>query len=230
MDGNGRWAKHKMLPRNTGHLKGIDTIQMVIEESISRNVEHLTLFALSKENLTRPLNELDYLMGLFQNYLINEVNKINERDIKLNFIGDLYLLPKDLQKLIQNAVSLTSSNKKLQLNIAVCYSGRWDIIQATKKIMMEMEKKIISSDELTEEIFSNYLSTSRSPDPDLIIRTGGEVRLSNFLLWQCAYSEIYITNKYWPEFTKEDFYDALHSYSKRERRFGRITEQLQVVT
>ena len=219
MDGNGRWAKKRFLPRIAGHKIGVDRVRDLVKTSAKLGVEHLTLFAFSSENWRRPADEVSFLMGLFAEALTRESKKLHENNIQLKIIGDTTKFEPNLQKMIADAEALTAANSGLVLTIATNYGGRWDILQAANKVAA-------TKAEITEESLNQYLSMYYAPEPDLFIRTGGEERISNFLLWQLAYTEFYFTETLWPEFDDAAFSLALHSYQQRERRFGRTSEQL----
>ena len=220
MDGNGRWAKKRFLPRIAGHKVGVDRVRDLVRTSAKMGVEYLTLFAFSSENWRRPADEVSFLMGLFAEALTREAKKLHENNIRLKIIGDIAKFEPSLQQMIAEAESLTALNNGLILTVAANYGGRWDVLQAANKAA-----KIQT--EITEESLSQHLSMSYAPEPDLFIRTGGEERISNFLLWQLAYTEFYFTQTLWPEFDAAAFGLALHSYQQRERRFGRTSEQLK---
>lgn len=223
MDGNGRWAKKRLLPRVAGHVKGVESVREIVRTCIERGVEYLTLFAFSSENWRRPAEEVGLLMRLFATALQQEVKKLNHNGVRLRIIGDLSRFEPHLQQLIQNAVDATSANTRLHLTIAANYGGRWDILQAVNKLAQEHPEQ---SGQWTEADLEPYLSTCFAPEPDLFIRTGGEERVSNFMLWQLAYAECYFTETLWPEFDAEAMDQAILSFQKRERRFGRTSEQL----
>ena len=219
MDGNGRWAKKRFLPRIAGHKIGVDRVRDLVKTSAKLGVEYLTLFAFSSENWRRPADEVSFLMGLFAEALTRESKKLHENNIRLKIIGDTTKFEPNLQKMIAEAETLTADNSGLVLTIATNYGGRWDILQAANKVAATQA-------EITEESLNKYLSMYYAPEPDLFIRTGGEERISNFLLWQLAYTELYFTQILWPEFDDAAFGLALHSYQQRERRFGRTSDQL----
>jgi len=219
MDGNGRWAKKRGLPRVFGHNEGIKTVRRMCEICSELNeVKVLTLYAFSTENWKRPEREIKILMHLFDRFLKYEIDEMNANDIKLNIIGDITKLPLFVQKEIHYALEQTKNNKKFILNLAVNYGSQLEIIEAVKKII---EAKIPASD-ITPELFEKFLYTANFPPVDLLIRTSGELRISNFLLWQIAYAEIFVTNTLWPDFSKEEFLDIIINYQNRERRFGGI--------
>ena len=223
MDGNGRWAKKRFLPRFAGHAKGVDAVRGLVRACLERGVSYLTLFAFSSENWRRPVEEVTLLMQLFVKALEQEVDRLQQNGVRLRVVGDLSKFDPVLQSLITRAESNTSGNERLHLTIAANYGGRWDIVQACNRLLAERGAghAPISEAELAAE-----LSMSFAPEPDLFIRTGGEERVSNFLLWQLAYAEFYFTDTLWPDFDAAAFDLALKSYSQRERRFGRTSEQL----
>ncbi|MCX7879115.1 MAG: isoprenyl transferase [Ignavibacteria bacterium] len=226
MDGNGRWALERGLSRTEGHKQGIESVRDIVKASAQLKIGYLTLYAFSIENWNRPLTEVGILMKLLEHYLKSEIDEIDENNIRLYSIGKLSSLPKKVQRLLFEAVERTAKNTGLTLTLALSYSGRWDIVRAVQMLVHDVRRSKLAPEDITEETFSSYLQTNILPDPDLIIRTSGEMRLSNFLLWESAYSEIYISNKYWPEFRRTDLYEAIIDYSRRERRFGRTSEQV----
>jgi len=225
MDGNGRWAKKRFLPRISGHKAGVETVRTVIKACSERGIEYLTLFAFSSENWRRPPEEVSFLMGLFMRALEEEVTKIHANGIRLRIIGNLSAFEPKLVELIRRAEALTANNTGLTLTIAANYGGRWDILQAIERMLAARPDK---RENFQEADFAPYLAMSYAPEPDLFIRTGGEQRISNFLLWQLAYSEFYFTDLLWPEFDAAVLDKAIASYRSRERRFGRTSEQLNV--
>lgn len=222
MDGNGRWAKGKGAARIFGHRNAIQAVKDVTEGCGELGIKHLTLYAFSTENWGRPKEEVDALMELLVNTLQKEINMLHENQVKLVTLGDIGHLPVACQSNLQEAVNATKNNSGLRLQLALSYSGRWEIIQAVKEIMEQTQKGTLKPEQMTEALFSQYLETAGVPDPELLIRTSGEMRLSNFLLWQIAYTEIYISQTLWPDFRKEDLYEAICAYQKRERRFGKV--------
>jgi undecaprenyl diphosphate synthase len=226
MDGNGRWAQSQGFERIRGHQKGVETVRRIVEVSVKTGISYLSLFAFSVENWNRPQAEVDALMELLILAIEKELPELQKNNIILKTIGDIERLPVHCQKSINESIFKTAGNTGMTLCIALSYSGKWDIIQATKKIATQCIENNISIEQITDEYFTKFLSTSEIPDPELLIRTSGETRISNFFLWQCAYSEMYFSSKFWPEFEEEDFYDALNYYNSRERRFGKISEQL----
>ncbi len=225
MDGNGRWAKRRHLPRATGHTRGVEAVRKVVEACARRGVSYLTLFAFSSENRHRPTEEVSFLMKLFVSVLEREVNKLHASGIRLHVVGDLTTLDARIQELVSNAEAKTARNTRLTLTIAVNYGGRWDILQAARKCA-----ELAATSDLPvfdEAGFAQHLALAYAPDPDLFIRTGGDRRISNFLLWQLAYTELYFTDTFWPDFDEANLDLAILSYSQRERRFGRTSEQLE---
>jgi len=221
MDGNGRWAKKRLLPRSMGHRAGADTAQNIVTAAAKAGVKVLTLFAFSSENWHRPEEEVNELMTLFLTRLEKKLDELNKQGIRLRFIGALEALNTDLQKRFAEAARLTKNNSLLNLVVAVNYGGQWDIVQACKKVYAALEAKQLSLAELTAEQFSQQLSTEELPPPDLFIRTSGELRISNFLLWQLAYTELYFTDVLWPDFDEQQLQLALETYALRQRRFGK---------
>ena len=223
MDGNGRWAKKRYMPRFSGHAKGVEMVRETVRSCLERGVEFLTLFAFSSENWRRPPEEVGLLMQLFVKALEQEVDKLDRNGVRLRIIGDLSRFERGLQELIVAAEARTASNTRLQLTIAANYGGRWDIMQAVNAMLRAQPGK---QSGWTEADLEPFLSMSFAPEPDLFIRTGGEERISNFLLWQLAYAELYFTGTLWPEFDRAEFDLAIASFQKRERRFGRTSAQL----
>jgi undecaprenyl diphosphate synthase len=222
MDGNGRWAENRGQPRFTGHLAGTKNAPRIIDAAIQAGVEVLSLFAFSTENWKRPQKEVNYLMGVFLDSVKNQMDQLQTRQVRLRVIGERSKLPDELQRYIEEAENLTKHYSKLTLVFALNYSGRWDLLQATGAISKAIKKGELQVNELNEAKLSQYLVTAGIPDPDLLIRTSGELRISNFFLWQLAYTELYFTDLYWPDFQEEEFMKALETYSKKERRFGGI--------
>ncbi|MEK7664760.1 MAG: polyprenyl diphosphate synthase [Patescibacteria group bacterium] len=218
-DGNRRWARQKGLPTLDGHKKGYEKLRMLCDWCENRGVKILTAFGFSTENWNRSREEVDYLMKLLENtlYLFKDDKNLKEKMVKVKVIGQKERLPESLQKVIEDIEKITENNNKLQLNLAVSYGGRWDILQAVKKIIQDK----ISADKIDEKMFESYLSTAGLPNPDLIIRAGGEQRMSNFVLWQGAYSELYFCPKFWPDFTEQNLDQALAEFDRRSRRFGK---------
>jgi len=226
MDGNGRWAKTKGLPRTLGHKKGMDCVRSTVEACSEKNIEALTLFAFSTENWRRPEEEVGYLMGLFLAMMKSEVKRLYKNNVKLRIIGDRSRFSAKLQKAMSDAENLTKNNTGLSLNIAANYGGRMDITQATKVLCRKVTKGELNPEDVTEDMLQAQLALSNLPEPDLLIRTGGEKRVSNFLLWQLAYAEYYFTDSYWPDFDKKALDEAIASFSSRQRRFGKTGDQV----
>ncbi len=226
MDGNGRWALDKNLPRLEGHRQGIESVRDIVKAASQLGVKYLTLYAFSLENWKRPVSEVTGLMKLLEIYLKQEIDELNRNNVRLFSIGKLSSLPKLVQKLLKNSIEKTKNNNGLTLTLALSYSGRWDILRAVQIISLDVRRGKISPEDINENLFSSYLQTKDLPDADLLIRTSGEMRLSNFMLWEMAYGEIYITDKFWPEFKRIDFYEAIRNYINRERRFGKTSQQL----
>lgn len=224
MDGNGRWAKKRFLPRVAGHQRGLEAVRRTVRACVDLGVEYLTLFAFSSENWRRPADEVQFLMNLFVKALNKEVKRLHENGVRLRIIGDTQALPSELQQLIAESERLTGNNQVLHLNIAVNYGGRWDIIQAMRRALASG----LHPEQVDETCLTQHLSLHFAPEPDLFIRTGGEQRMSNFLLWQLAYTELYFTELLWPDFDHTALQQAITSYQHRERRFGRTSEQLHI--
>jgi undecaprenyl diphosphate synthase len=224
MDGNGRWARKRFLPRVAGHKRGVETVRAMVRLCIDRGVEHLTLFAFSSENWRRPADEVSFLMNLFLQALQNEVARLHKNNIRLRIIGDLSRFDVALVNTIREAEAQTAGNTALTLSVAANYGGRWDILNAVNKMIVAEPEKLGN---YTEADLSPYMCLADAPEPDLFIRTGGEQRVSNFLLWQLAYTEFYFTDSLWPDFDEAAFDLAIRSYQQRERRFGRTSEQVQ---
>ncbi|ABW19060.1 isoprenyl transferase [Alkaliphilus oremlandii] len=222
MDGNGRWGTERMLPRNLGHKAGVEALRDVIKTASNIGVQYLTLYAFSTENWKRPVSEVSFLMKLLIEYLRKEIAELHENNVKIQIIGDVAGLPKEVIKEIEKATIKTMNNQGLCVNIALNYGSRAEITDAIKKIAKMVENQEIQSDDIDESLVHSFLYTAATPDPDLLIRTSGELRLSNFLLWQCAYSELWFTDVYWPDFTGEHLIMAITDYQNRKRRFGGI--------
>lgn len=223
MDGNGRWAKKRFLPRVAGHKQGVETVRQVVKACIERGIEYLTLFAFSSENWRRPTEEVSFLMNLFVSALEREVGRLHSNGVRLRVVGDLAAFEPRLIDLVRRGENLTAENKKLTLTVAANYGGRWDLMQAFNGLALAYPEK---AGNYTEADLEPFLSMSYAPEPDLFIRTGGEQRISNFLLWQLAYCELFFTEQFWPDFDEATLDMAIASYRKRERRFGRTSEQL----
>lgn len=226
MDGNGRWALQRNLSRTAGHREGIESVRDIVKASSQLGVKYLTLYAFSIENWKRPINEVRVLMNLLEHFLKVELDELHQNNVRVKAIGKLNSLPKSVQKLLRRSIEVTAENTGLTLTLALSYSGRWDILRAVQIIAFDVKRGKVSPEDLTAEKFASYLQTKDLPDPDLLIRTSGEMRLSNFLLWELAYSEIFVTKKYWPEFRRNDLYEAISDYIKRERRFGKTSAQV----
>ncbi len=226
MDGNGRWAKKRGALRVFGHKNAIKAVRETTETSARLGVKYLTLYAFSTENWNRPKLEVTALMELLISTIRKEVPTLMKNNIRLITIGETASLPKRCQLELEQAMEETKSNDGMVLNLALSYSGKWDITRAVKKIASDIEQKELIASEITESLIKSYLSTSEMPDPELLIRTSGELRISNFLLWQIAYAELYFTDVLWPDFRKEDLYEAIRDFQRRERRFGKTSEQL----
>jgi undecaprenyl diphosphate synthase len=226
MDGNGRWAKQQGAERIYGHENGVRSVRDTVEAAAELGVKFLTLYAFSTENWNRPKEEVLALMQLLVHTISAETKTLNENNIRLQAIGDLKSLPADCYNELQEAIEKTKNNSRTTLVLALSYSSRWELLNAVKQIAEKVENKTLSSHSITEEIINAHLCTSGMPEPELMIRTSGEHRISNFLLWQLAYAELYFTDKLWPDFRKEDFYEAILDYQNRERRFGMTSEQL----
>ena len=226
MDGNGRWAKERGKPRIFGHQSAIQSVRDVTEACAELGVECLTLYAFSTENWNRPLDEVAGLMKLLAQAIRTEVATLLKNNIRLNFIGAIDQLPKDTLRMVKGAVEDTQGCNGMVLNIALSYSGRWDITEAARKIAREAKEGRLDPETINQDTVSGFLATAGQPDPELLIRTSGELRISNFLLWQLAYAELYFTNKYWPDFRKDNLYEAVIDYQHRERRFGKTSEQI----
>ena len=227
MDGNGRWAKEQGKLRVFGHQNGVGAVRAASEACAELGVKYLTLYAFSTENWNRSQFEVDALMRLLSKTMSEELKTLNNNNIRLNAIGDLERLPKSNYEALMKTIDETKNNDRMTLTLCLSYSGRWEITQAAKKIAEKVKSGEINIEQIDEKCFSDFLSTNDMPDPELLIRTSGEERISNFLLWQLAYSEFYFTEKFWPDFGKEDLYAAIVDYQNRERRFGKTSEQLK---
>lgn len=221
MDGNGRWAKEKGYPRVFGHKNGVKSVSVITEAAAELGVQFLTLYVFSTENWGRPFDEVNAIMDLVVNTLEKETDRFMKNNIRVMTIGDLQRLPRRVKEKLEDSCNRTSNNTGLTLILALSYSSRWEIQNAIRCISAQVKDGIIKTEDINEELISQYMLTNRVPDPDLLIRTSGEVRISNFLLWQIAYSELYFTGKHWPAFRKEEFYKAIISYQQRDRRFGK---------
>lgn len=226
MDGNGRWAKQHGKARVFGHQNGVKAVRETTEAAAELGVEFLTLYAFSTENWKRPKLEINALMRLLVETLDKEIATLNKNDIKLEAIGDLSKLPKRTRQALLNGIQNTKNNSRMTLVLALNYSAKWDITEASRKIAQDVKENVLQLTDIDDQVFANYLSTAAIPDPELMIRTSGERRLSNFLLWQIAYSELYFSPVFWPDFDKEHLYKAIIDFQNRERRFGKISEQV----
>ena len=227
MDGNGRWAKARMLPRIMGHRKGVQTVRLTVEECSRIGIGFLTLFAFSAENWSRPKSEVRSLMTLLKKYIKMEVPRMMRNNIRFNVIGNRSDLPEDVACGLDDAMHATMANSGMTLTLALSYGSRQEILHAAKSVAADIQSGRLSPDLLSEDSFSQYLYTATLPDPDLLVRTSGEMRISNFLLWQLAYTELYFTEVNWPDFNKDELYKALADYQQRERRFGLTSDQLK---
>lgn len=227
MDGNGRWAKEKGQPRVLGHRAGVKTVRLITEACAKIGVKYLTLYAFSTENWNRPAYEVNALMRLLVDTLNKEVKVLNKNNIQLETIGDLSRLPDRSRRAMEDAKKSTASNNRMRLTLALNYSGRWEITQAAKTLAQKAKDGFINPQDINEDMVSSELTTADMPDPELLIRTSGETRLSNYLLWQLAYAEFYFTPLYWPDFKEKDLHEAIYTYQNRERRFGKTSEQLK---
>ncbi|RZJ79417.1 MAG: isoprenyl transferase [Flavobacterium sp.] len=226
MDGNGRWAKNQGKFRVFGHESGVLSVKDIVEGCVDIGIKYLTVYAFSTENWNRPIEEVNALMELLISTINEQAETLNKNNVRLNAIGDLKSLPQKCIDDLANVMEVTSKNSRCTLTLALSYSAKWEILSATKKIAEQVKDGKISLDEISEELFNAQLTTSNIPDPELMIRTSGEHRISNFLLWQMAYTELYFTETLWPDFRREDLFEAIVDYQKRERRFGKISEQL----
>ena len=222
LDGNGRWASNRGLPRSLGHKKGAENVEVILRECLSLNIDRVTLYAFSTENWHRPVFEVKALMSLFKYYLNKKLTQLHQENVKVSIIGDVRPFPRIIRKYIQNLVDLTQNNDGMYLNLALNYGGRAEILRATNNIVRQALNKKIKIEQIDEELFKKHLYTHGQSDPDLIIRTAGEKRLSNFLLWQSAYSELYFVEKSWPDFTKNDLIEAINHYNGRKRTYGTL--------
>ena len=226
MDGNGRWAKQRGQMRLFGHKAGVKTLKNILRCAGHLGVKYLTVYAFSTENWNRPQEEVSGLMSILLQAIKSEIKEIHESDVKINVIGDINKLPQKVQQRINEAIELTKNNKRITFNIALNYGARDEIINAVKNIANDLINNNIQTQDINQNLFSSYLTTKNIPDPELLIRTSGELRISNFLLYQIAYSELYFTDVLWPDFTEDIFYEAIIDYQKRERRYGKTSEQI----
>jgi len=227
MDGNGRWARRRALPRTFGHQEGVRALKRAVRYAAQRGISILTVYAFSTENWNRPREEVEFLLGLIHRTFLQEIEELREEGVRVVLVGDRTNLSPDIQGIWRRAEELTAANRRLILNVAFNYGGRAELTQAARELARQVARGEITPDEITEERLASQLYTWPSPDPDLIIRTGGERRLSNFLLWQAAYSELYVTDVLWPDFGEREFEQALQDYLRRERRFGRVSTKEQ---
>jgi undecaprenyl diphosphate synthase len=227
MDGNGRWAKERCLPRIAGHREGINSVREITKICGEIGVEYLTLYTFSTENWSRPKREVKALMTLLLSTIKKEIKELHKNDVKFSTIGDISILPKGTIRGIEEGIKLTFNNSGLNLVLALNYGSRQEILSAVNNIVLDINKGSLNSNSIDENIFSSYLDTNNCPDPDLLIRTSGELRISNFLLWQSAYTEMYLTNTYWPSFRKNELFTAIIDFQSRQRRFGKTSEQLE---
>jgi len=230
MDGNGRWAKERGEDRVYGHYEGVISVREIVQGCAELGIGYLTLYAFSTENWNRPKEEVAALMELLVNTIRKEVDELQRNNVKLHVIGDFGSLPEICQKELNEAKEITAANTGLNLVLALSYSSRWEIVEATKKIAEDVKQGKLHTEDINDEVFHQYLNTAPYPDPELMIRTSGEHRISNYLLYQLAYAELYFTNVHWPEFRKPHLYEALLNYQQRERRFGKTSEQIQTNT
>ena len=226
MDGNGRWAKDKGLPREFGHQNGVNSVKSIVQEAYKSGIEYLTLYAFSIENWDRPSDEVSSLMSLLVSTLRDEFDEIFDKDIKLNAVGEINSLPKEVVSELEFIINKTKNNRKMNLTLALSYGGKQEIFNAVKMIADKVKNNLIELNNFDDSIINSHLYTKNLPDVDLLIRTSGEQRISNFLLWQIAYAELYFTDVFWPDFSKDDFNLALENYKSRERRFGKTSEQI----
>ena len=224
MDGNGRWAKRRGMPRSMGHRAGADVLKQIVIAADEIGIRALTVYGFSTENWNRPQDEVTALMNLLLDSIEEET--LMKNNIRFDVIGDFKKLPEEVQKSLTSCIEHTVGNTGMCLVLALSYSSRWEITEAVRQIATQIQKGELSPEQITDECVASHLETRSMPDPDLLIRTGGEIRLSNYLLWQCAYSELYFCDTYWPDFDKEEFYKAIHEYQQRERRFGKTSEQI----
>jgi undecaprenyl diphosphate synthase len=228
MDGNGRWAKQKGKMRIFGHSNGVTAVRETVEGAAEIGIKYLTLYAFSTENWSRPKSEVDALMELMVSTINKETDTLIKNNIRLNAFGDLDSLPKNCYRELMEAMEKTASNTHMTLNIALSYSSRWEITEAMKEIGRKIQQGVITPDHINAELISDHLCTAGMPDPELLIRTSGELRISNYLMWQISYAELYFTDKFWPDFRKTDLFDAIADFQRRERRFGKTGEQVNV--
>jgi undecaprenyl diphosphate synthase len=229
MDGNGRWARKRALPRYAGHRAGVASVRRTVEVAAERGVDYLTLFAFSSENWKRPREEIKMLMALFLEAMQREVDELDKNNVQLSFIGARHQLQTQLQHMMNSSEAQTADNTGLELRVAIAYGGRWDILRAARHVAARVARGEIDADAITDEDFAGELELAAVPDPDLLIRTGGEQRISNFLLWNLAYAELFFCDRLWPDFGKADFDEAMAFFARRERRYGHTGEQVRAV-
>ena len=228
MDGNGRWAEQHGLDRIFGHREGVEAVRSVVEGAGEIGIGFLTLYAFSTENWNRPMEEVNALMGLLVHAIVAETENLHKNNVSLRTIGDIASLPEEVQQKLAGAMAKTALNTGLKLVLALSYSGRWELVEAAKTMANELKNDKILKSDINEELIGKYLPTFGLPDPELLIRTGGEFRVSNFLLWQIAYTELFFTPKLWPDYRKEDLFEAVNDFQRRERRFGKTSEQIRI--
>lgn len=226
MDGNGRWAKAKGLPRTAGHQQGVETVKKITEEAVRLGVKYLTLYTFSTENWNRPQPEIAALMGLILDHLEEEIFMKN--DVRFQVIGDMTRIPEVVQQRLEECMKRTAANRKMTMVIALSYSSRWELTEAVRRIAIKVKEGELAASDISEETVQEHLTTAFMPDPDLLIRTGGESRISNYLLWQCAYTEFYFCDTFWPDFDEKELRKAIADYQARERRFGKTSEQVAI--
>ncbi len=227
MDGNGRWAKERGLERSDGHRKGVDSVREVVEAAVKANVKWLTIYAFSTENWFRPDDEINTLMELMVYAIVKETPDLIKNGVRLKFIGDIDRLPENTRKSIKDGMEQTSQCSNITLAVAISYSSRWELSEATRLICEDVKKGVLTESDIDENVLNKYIGNMGVPDVDLLVRTGGDVRISNFLLWQSAYAELYFTNTYWPDFGTEQLFESIIYYQTKERRFGQTSEQLE---
>ena len=227
MDGNGRWAKQQDKPRSYGHQYGVESVRKILRAAANVGIKYLTLYTFSNENWNRPDDEVQALMGLLVHAIQHEREELNSNNVRMKAIGDIHRLSPSVRAELDNCIDFLSANTGVTLVLALSYSSRWEIANAAKRIAMDVKANLLNIDDIDELVMDRYLNTQQIPDPDLMIRTGGEIRISNFLLWQIAYSELYFTEEYWPDFDEESLYKSILFYQSRERRFGKISEQIK---
>lgn len=228
MDGNGRWAKQKGLERSEGHRKGVDSVRSVVEAAVKANVKWLTIYAFSTENWLRPCEEVNAIMELMVLAVANETPELIKNGVRLKFIGDIDRLPAATRESVYNSTEKTKNCANLNLVVAISYSSRWELTKVVNTIVSDVKNTLLTEEEITEELIEKYIEKISVPEVDLLIRTGGDIRISNFLLWQAAYAELYFTNVFWPDFGEQQFFEAIIDYQQKERRFGKTSEQIEL--